>query len=412
VRGLLYAGTERGAYVSSDDGGTWTRLGTGLPVVPVHDLAIHGDDLVAATHGRAFWILDDIGPVRQAAAGDAGGLRLFEPRPTPRLEAFWGWTAREGREGHLHMDNATATWTRPYPEGEGLEAPTHCLDAGDNPPNGVVLTYRLPEGLGADAVRLRILDAGGGVIRSFSSAEPAKEPLDDREAWHREPRLPARPGLNRFAWDMRYPGPEHLPKDVFWAGSRTGPLAPAGTYQAELRAGDETVRVSFEIVPDPRTGAARADLEARFDLAIRIRDTISEAHRALRTIHAVRAQAAAWVERTRGSVHADGVEAARKALDEALTPVEEALMQTRARHREDILNYPVRLNDKLASLMGAVEEGDFRPTDAMYALFDELAGQVAAQRRALAAALESRLGAVNDAVHAAGLKPMTADEVG
>jgi hypothetical protein len=362
---------------------------------------------VAATHGRSFWILDNLGPVRQGP--NQGGLRLYEPRPTPRLEPWWGFSGREGREGHLHMDNGTAVWTRAHAEAEGLEVAPHFLDAGDNLPTGVILTYALPATAGAESVSLRILDAGGGAIRTFTSAEPEKEPKDPRDAWRREPRLPARPGVNRFVWDMHYAGPEHLPKDVFWAGSKNGPVAPPGTYQAEIRVGEASARVSFAIVPDPRVTTPAADLEARFDLAVRIRDTVSDAHRAIRTIHALRSQAEAWVERTKGSERAEAVGAATKALLDALAPVEEALMQTKARHSEDILNFPVRLNDKLAALMGAVEEGDYRPTDAMYALFDELSGQVAAQRRALGAALETHLGALNDAVRSADVPPVHAD---
>lgn len=405
--GLLYAGTERGVYVSYDEGQSWAPLGRGLPVVPVHDLAIHDDDLVAATHGRAFWILDDLTPVRtDSAAAREADVHLFAPRKTIRMEAGWGFTAREGRAGHLHMDNATARWTRPYADHKGEAVPLQFLDAGQNPPSGVILTYRLGALATHQTVTLRILDAADQVIRTYTSEEPPKEPRDDAEAWHKEPRLPATQGINRFVWDLRYEGPEPLPRGVFWAGSRTGPLAAPGSYRAELKAGDVTSTVSLEIALDPRVETPISDLQAQFALALRIRDTLSEAHRAIRSIHSLRSQAQGWVERTRETPQASAVESAKKALDEALTPIEEALLQTKARHHEDVLNFPVRLNDKLSSLLWTVEEGDYAPTDAMVRLFEELAAGVERQRRALATAVSTHLSALNEAVRAASLDPV------
>jgi photosystem II stability/assembly factor-like uncharacterized protein len=410
-RGVLYLGTERGVYVSLDDGGSWRPLGEGLPVVPVHDLRVHADDLVAGTHGRSFWILDDLGPVREmAGAGTEGGLYLFRPRDTVRLEPDWGFSRREGRAGHLHMDQATAAWERPPAEAEGEPVPVRFLDAGENPPTGVLFTYRLSPEEAEGPVTLTILDAAGTVVRRFTNAAPPKEPKDDADAWRREPRLPARPGLNRFAWDMRYPGAEHLPRGVYWAGTKNGPMAPPGRYEAELTAGERSVRVPFALVPDPRLSVPEADLRARFELALRVRDAISDAHRAVRTIHALRQRAQGWADRARAAGRGEEVEGARKALVDALAPIEEALIQTKARHSEDLLNYPSRLSDKLSSLLLAVEAADARPTDAMYALFDHLAGQVAEQRRSLSQALERHLPAFNAAVAALALAPVAADE--
>ena len=408
-RGLLYAGTERGAYVSFDDGGSWQPLGE-LPVVPVHDLAVHGDDLVAGTHGRAFWILDDIGPLRQwegPAAGD--GAFLFAPRPAERWEPGWSFNAREGRAGYVALDNTMATWERR--PGETDQDPPRFLDAGENPRAGVVFTYRLPAGA-PEPVTLTIRDAAGEVLRTFSSAEPPKEPVDDADAWRREPRLPAGEGLHRFAWDMRAQGAGHLPKGVYWSGPRRGPYMPPGRYTAELRVGETTLATGCEIVRDPLSTATQADLDARYALAVRVRDAISEAHRAIRTVHRVRVQAKAWEERAKGTTQAEAVAAAVKALDEALTPVEEALTQTKAKHHEDILNFPVRLNDRLGSLLGAIEEGDDRPTDAMHALFGELEAAVETQRDTLARALRERLGALVDAVRSADLPVVAVEEVG
>lgn len=407
--GLLYLGAERGVYVSSDDGTSWEPLGSGLPVVPVHDLVIRDGDLVAATHGRSFWILDDLTPVRQPASA-LGPICLYPPRPTVRMEAAWGFTTREGRHGHLHMDNATARWTRGYPARKGEAVPMRFTDAGQNPPSGVMFTYRLDAHAATETVTLRISDTSGQVLRTFTSEEPPKEPRNDAEAWQREPRLPTREGITRFVWDMRHAGPEFLPKGVFWAGSRTGPLVSPGTYTAELQAGDRQSRVSFEIVPDPRVATPLSDLQAQSELALRIRDTISEAHRAVRTIHSLRAQAQIWADRTHEGPHGEAVEAARQALDGALTPIEEALLQTKARHHEDVLNFPVRLNDKLASLMWAVEEGDYGPTDAMVELFEELRRQVERERRALATAVANHLSALNRAVRTANLDPVSAPE--
>jgi photosystem II stability/assembly factor-like uncharacterized protein len=402
--GLLYAGTERGVYVSLDDGDHWEPLGTGLPVVPVHDLAVHEDDLVAATHGRSFWILDDISPLRQVTeATQRASVHLFTPRPTVRGEPWWGWTSKEGHHGYVHMDNALATWERPYGEEDGAEPSPRMLDAGENPPAGVILTYRLDEAAAQRRVVLRIRDAHGHVVRTYTSDEPPSSPRTDEEAWQREPRLPATPGYHRFVWDMRYPGPGPLPRGVFWSGSRRGPWAPPGKYEAELEAGDLTVRVPVHVILDPRVTTPPEDLEAQFALSWRIVRTLSQVHEAVRAIHAARSQAQGWRERVRGAPHEAAVARACDALEEALAPIEDRLFAAKARHRDDLLHFPMRLSEKLDALLQALQRSDNRPTQAMEEVYRHLDSQVRQERQTLRQVLKERLAALEDALRQAGL---------
>ncbi len=357
--GLLFAGTERGVYVSLDDGGSWEPLQLDLPVVPVTDLAVKEGDLVAATQGRGYWILDDLSPLRQldpAAHGD--GVHLFAPRPALRVAM-----------GRAEEPGA----------------------AGTNPHPGAVIDYLLPAERDPETpVRLEIQEADGTPVRTFlpeptegEKPEPLPKHLTD------DPRgLPVEPGFNRFAWDLRYPGAESYDGRVYWNRSLAGPRAVPGTYRAVLTVGDETRAAAFEVRPDPRTSATVADMRAQFDFLVGVRDTLSRVHAAVRRLRDVRDQLKAIEERyPEGAAHHD-VAIAAAALAEKLTAVEEALLQTKSKSPQDPLNFPIRLGDKLAGVRAAAATGDHAPT-----------AQAVAVARELTAAIEAELAKL-DALHA------------
>jgi photosystem II stability/assembly factor-like uncharacterized protein len=363
-RGLLYAGTETGVYVSFDDGGSWQSLQGNLPVVPIHDLLVKDGDLVAATHGRSFWILDDLSPLRQMPA-DLGDVYLFQPRPGLRFQSG----GRVRPEGGGVRDYAgpggmvVTLRNRPKPDGDGVEV--EVLDAGTNPPSGVVVHYYLRE---AAEVTLEFCEADGTLIKRFTSA--AKQ----------GPRVPATAGGNRFVWDMRYPDAEGVPGGlVLYGGTLTGPVAPPGSYQVRLTAGGRTLTAPFEIRRAPNVTASDADLRAQFDLLIRIRDKVSETHRAVAEIRSIRQQADTWVERAQGRPDAAALADAAAALRARLSAVEEELLQVKARARQDLLNFPIKLNNKLVLLGNVVASALHRPTRQSYEVYDDLAGRVDAQ---------------------------------
>jgi photosystem II stability/assembly factor-like uncharacterized protein len=353
-KGLLYAGTERGMVVSFDDGSSWQSLQLNLPIVPITDLAVKDDDLVVATQGRSFWVLDDLTPLRQVRPELAKlSLHLFRPRGAYRLPGF-------GRPGSSRTE-------------------------GENPPSGVVLHYYLneppPKGT---RLELELLEAGGKLIRRFATeGEPAA------------PRLEAKKGMNRFVWDLRYPAAESFPGMVLWGGL-PAPLAVPGKYQARLRLADQGQAVAFEVKPDPRSSATPEDYEAQFRFLIAARDKLTAAHRGIKQIRDVRDQLQALGKRLKPRKDSADVLAASGALEKKLTAIEEALHQTKARSPQDVLNYPIRLNNRLASLAGVVSAGDSRPTDQAVAVGQELTRQIDAELAKLRRVLEEDLASFNE----------------
>ncbi|HEX6809923.1 MAG TPA: glycosyl hydrolase [Gemmatimonadaceae bacterium] len=378
-RGLLYVGTERGVWVSFDDGAHWQPLRRNLPIVPVHDLAIKNGDLIAATHGRGFWVLDDISPLRQLTpAVVARDAFVFAPRPVYRASFSGGPT-----NGAQH-------------------------DAGPpkagNPRSGAVVYYwlRSPN----DTVTLDFLDAGGRVLRSFSSrvanpADTARGVEDVEVPVRRQPIAPNKAGLNTFAWDLRMPDPASFKGMVLWAGNPVGPLVVPGRYAVRLTVNGHAQTQSFVLRPDPRSRATQADLVAQFALLTRIADTISAANNAVKTIRSVRTQLGA-----RSSQLGDAKDAAT-ALADSLTHIEQAIYQVRTRASEDPLNYPIGLNDKLAELAAYTGAGNARPTAQDYAVFTELATRLDTQLRRLRTTLGG-LKSINSALGKAGASPIVA----
>ncbi|HET9014256.1 MAG TPA: glycosyl hydrolase [Thermomicrobiaceae bacterium] len=374
--GLLYAGTENGLYVSFDDGGHWQSLQLNLPVTAIHDLAVKGDDLVAATHGRAFWILDDLSTLRQmndeVAAEPA---HLFAPQPVVR---YRGGFRRFPEPSEVRRSYVAAGGSPVISYRAGKDEQTF-LDAGQNPPSGVVVTYWLkdaPEG----EVRLTFLDGQGNEIRSFSSEKPAEAGTSSGHGHGRkkqDPTIPKKAGANRFVWDLRYPDAHDVdPPAILWAGSTRGPLAVPGRYQVRLTVGDQSYSQPFEVRKDPRIAATQQELETQFALMLRIRDKLSETHDAVTQIRALRAQAEDWSRRAAGQPNGEQVVAAAKALGETLTAVEEELIQVKSKEMEDPLNFPIRLNNKLAALGSIVDTADAQPTDQAQQTYSELAGAI------------------------------------
>jgi photosystem II stability/assembly factor-like uncharacterized protein len=375
---LLYAGTETGVYVSLDGGARWQPLGMdlpgesgeaagatagSLPVVPITDLVIEGNDVVAATQGRSFWILDDVSPLRQGAAG--AETRLFEPSPALRFFAA-------GR-----------------PEA-GL---------GQNPPSGAILYYTLARApKDEEEVTLEFLDGSGAVLRKLSSKPKADAAAggDEEDGPPRPPqKIPARAGLNRAIWDLRGEETSRFKGLILWSGETRGPVVPPGRYQVRLTAGGQTFTQPLEVRKDPRLSTTDADFVKQYDLRRRIRDKLTETHDAIGRIRDVREQVRSAAERSKAAGGRAEVAAAAEELDKKLTAVEEALYQTKNQSSQDPLNFPIRLNNKLAALARTVESADSAPTDQSHAVYDDLVAKIDAQLQALAQLLSADLASFN-----------------
>ncbi len=363
-KGLLYAGTERGIYVSFNDGENWQPLQRNLPVVPIHDLAIQSreKDLVAATHGRGFWVLDDLTPLYQINDSVAESRAfLYKPRETYRISGF------------------------------SSEQPGLAL--GKNPPNGVVVSYYLSDTLGEkDTLKLDFSDEQGKLIKSFST-KPTGKDADD------QPKVSADSGMNRFIWDMRYPDAEKVPGAIFWGGTTDGPQAVPGTYQVRMTLKDKSWTQSFEIRKDPRILTTNGQFKEQFDFLLKIRDKISEAHKAVNTIRDIRAQVNDLVKRLEKHPKKDTITTLSKRLNDSLKVVEEAIIQVKIKAGQDALNYPIKLNNKIAALADVVSSADTKPTQQSYEVYKQLSGQLDTFLARYKQTIDTSLKTFNNAVH-------------
>jgi hypothetical protein len=374
--GLLFAGTERGSYVSFDDGGNWKAMQLNLPVVPVTDMAVKEGNLVVATQGRGFWIFDDLAMLRQVEDDSfEQAVRLFRPSPAWRLA------------------------------NKSTDKPGH---RGRNPADGVVLRYWLREDLPEDtAIELVIADADGNTIRTFTR-KPAKEEEDVEPTLGDDERtLTAKAGLNRFEWNMRYPSVEKFEKLVLWNDELEGPRAVPGDYTATLDINGQSQTVGLEIRPDPRVDAAPADLQAQFDFTWGINRKLTQTHQAITQIRATRSQLEAIEKRVEGQEQYNDLVEAAATLKEQLKGIEETLYQTKMEARQDPLNFPIRLNDKLASVMWSASFGDHPPSASTIAVRDELVGAIDEQLAKLESVLDSGLASFNALVARSQLPAVT-----
>jgi photosystem II stability/assembly factor-like uncharacterized protein len=367
-KGLLYAGTETGIYVSFDDGANWKSLQMNLPTSPIHDLIIKDDDLAVATHGRSFWILDDISPLRQIGArGTNAEMVLYKPHSVYRF-----------------------LWPEDYERRQPV-AP--------NPPKGAVLSYYFSQAPKGEAT-LDILDAQGNVVRRYSSLD--KKEADTPPEWpDQEPpqeKIPVDAGLNRFSWDLRYDGPRKLPGEVGAEYRNRGPFALPGNYQARLTANGKSQTVPFELKVDPRTNVSMADLQKQFDLQMKIRQQLSDLHSSVNDIRVIRAQFHGLQSRLSDDPRYKPILASCDALDKKMTPIEEQLLQVKIKSSEASLNFPVLIDEQLHSLVFSVGASDAPPTQQQYAAFESLSQQAAPLIAQWKQLMSTDVAALNDAM--------------
>jgi hypothetical protein len=369
-QGLLYAGTERGAYYSENGGRNWQPLQLNLPVTPITDLQVRDDDLIAATQGRGFWILDDLPVLRQQAASATSGVRLYAPGEVYRLVA-----------------------------GSRSENPGH---AGTNPYDGVSLFYELPEDFSeADSLSLEVLRAGDEEPIWTWLPEVDGDEADEDDSISEQRVLSTEPGLHRHVWNLEYPGMERFDGLILWSDMKEGPKAVPGEYIARLTAGDAVQVVAFDVLPDPRSQATAEAYEAQFRFVVEARDLLSRTHEEIGRIRTLRAQLDGLRERL--GQDADDLLGRIDDIDAAVTAVEEALYQTKNRSRQDPLNYPIRLNNKLTSLMRLVAGDDRGPTSQAWEVKAMLSDEIEAQLNTLDGVWREQLPALNAAIRDSGM---------
>jgi photosystem II stability/assembly factor-like uncharacterized protein len=402
--GMLWAGTGRGVYVSDDDGDRWAPLQLNLPVVPVWDIAFNGASVVLGTHGRGFYVMDDASPLRALFdMDDHATVRLFPMAPVVRPRGGRGG-GRDAAAGVAMVENDMVAFERTY--GRDGEPETRWLDAGQNPPAGVVVHYYVGEDAHVDAetpLTITVRDREGTELKVFSS-----HPADPRPGEKAGPKLNARPGAHRVVWDGRYPDALPMPNAVYRGGGSRGPLAPPGRYRVELKLGDTELVQHVDLVRDPRLEASDEDLQAQFDLLLTIRDEVTRVHQAVFRIRRTREA----VQHYQGLAQGEAAEALKEAAAALLGQLEELegeLHQTKALSSKDLLNVPGKLAQRLVSLSGAVGMGQSRPSRQMYDVHAELSQRTEALLARVAGVFAEQGAQFAEAVAAAHLPVLPAE---
>ncbi|MCP5053093.1 MAG: glycosyl hydrolase [bacterium] len=345
-KGALFAGTETGIYFSIDDGNNWQSLQLDLPVVPIHDMVIRNNDLVLGTHGRAFWILDDLTLLYQSLSAQKKSKEtldhfLFKPAKTFRFYAEHSWGRRSSGS------------------------------AGKSLTPGVIVNYFLKTKPGKDEpVTLTFLDSDGKDIRTYQQ-KPARKG---------EPSVPAKAGLNRFVWNMSYPPATQVKGAVFWGPGTVSPMAVPGSYSVRFKVGKREMTQSFEIVKDPNLITTQEQYRQQFDFLMDIRDKLTVVHNAVNEIRGIREQIKWITNRTKKESYFKKLSESAQALEKKLEPLEDALIQHKAKATQDLLNHPIKLNNKLAALGSWIVRGTVgAPTKQARDVFESLSQRVDAQ---------------------------------
>jgi photosystem II stability/assembly factor-like uncharacterized protein len=381
VKGLLYAGTETGVYFSLDDGAHWQSLQLNLPTSPVHDLAVKDDDLVAATHGRSFWILDDLSPVRQASSANvADDFHLYRPATAIRLH---------------------------FPDQVDRKRPV-----GDNPPKGAVLDYYLKaKPADKEEITIDISDARGKLVRHLSSRKEEKQ--EQPPEWPDQEKsaelLPAEAGMNRFAWDFRSDAPAQIPGAFYVGEPSRGPLVIPGTYQVKLTVKGQSQTAPLEVKLDPRiqNQVTQADMQQQMELAEKVKQDIDALHRAVNQIRELRGNLQTLQKWAGPGSSSSEVITAAKALDQRMAPVEELLIQVKMKSSEGNLRYPNMLNEQYWSFNEVVQGVDGAPTPQQLMVYDELHSRLSAQLAKWQEIERTEVAALNDLMRKNGVPALT-----
>ena len=331
VKGLLYCGTEYGMYISYDDGANWKPFQLNLPMVPITDLTIKENDLIVATQGRAFWSLDDLGIIQQKAAGITNkDLHVFAVNDAYLFDGYQNLNAK---------------------------------NAGMNPPNGAVINYYLKNMTDSSKISIEVFDKNKKTIKLFSNT--AKE---------KEDKIDVNKGMNQFVWNMIYPPAEKIDGLILWHGNVPGPRAAPGNYSFKIKADKDSAEGNFVIRANPTYKLSQQDYEDQFNFLITVRDKFNEIQKAIKNIRDVRKQIDDFTAKQGKDLPAD-IKQQADTINKQMTAVEEALHQTKAKSGQDVLNFPIRLDDKISGLYDFAVSGNAAPAKQVKDAYAELSVQ-------------------------------------
>ncbi len=354
VKGLLYAGTEYGMYISHDDGANWKPFQLNLPMVPITDLTIKENDLIVATQGRSFWVLDDLTVVQQKSTGIINkNLHAFSVNEAYRFEGF----------------------QNPNPKNTGM-----------NPPNGAVINYWIKNITDSSKVSIEILDKQKKQIKLF--ATDAKE---------KENKIDVSKGMNQFVWDMKYAPAEKIDGQILWHGVVPGPKAAPGNYFYKIKAEKDSIEGGFVVKANPVHKTSQQDYEDQFNFLITIRDKFTEIQKAIKNIQDVRKQINDFTARAGKDLPKD-IKQQADTINKQITVIEEALHQTKAKSGQDVLNYPIRLDDKISGLYDFAVSGNAAPAKQVKDAYAELSAQADMQLNKLKKIMSIDLQAFNKSI--------------
>ncbi len=360
-KGLLYAGTEWGMYVSFDDGLNWNSFQLNLPITAIRDLHVRDNDLIAATHGRSFWMIDDLTPLHQLSKDMTNNdSHLYKPDTAYRMQQSQGW------------------------------GPANTMLEGKNHPNGAIINYYIKNSKETDTIKIDILEMDGSLIQSFSNhaKEDKLNPASTKS-------LNVKSGGNRLIWNMRYPGYKTFKGMVFYSSPNRGPKAIPGTYKARLTYNGEISEQTFSIVKDPRLSNSASDYKKQFDFLIAVRNEVSRANEAITTIRAIKEDLHYLNKKAANNEDLKGL---LSEFETKLSVIENNIHMTKNQSRQDPLNYGIRINNRLAFLLADSQRGDYPPTDQSLAFFKVVTQELNTEVNDLNKLLDSYITAINNKV--------------
>ena len=349
--GLLYAGTEYGMYISYDDGANWRPFQLNLPIVPITDMTIKDNDLIVATQGRAFWIIDDLTMVQQ-----------YDPAVT---------------EKNIHVYTVNPAWRIPGREERFSGGRRGPVNAGANPPNGVVIKYFLKNVTDSTKGSMVLMDKNKKVIKTYSTDS-------------KDNKLDLSKGMNQFVWNLQYPGAETIDGMILWNGTPGGIIAPPGEYSFKLKAGVDSAEGNFVVKADPNYVCSQADYDAQFQFLQTAMGKFNEVQKGIKNIRAVRSQINEFVGK-QGKDCPKEVKLLADSINKKLTSIEETLYQTKAKSGQDVLNFPIRLNDKLSGVFDMANSGNMAPPKQAKDVYAVLSVQCDEQLNKLSAVLKEEV---------------------
>ena len=400
---ILYVGTETGLFVSFDDGNNWTKIeSSSLPVVPIYDIDIKDNNMVLATHGRAFWILDDITVISQLNKVKDNNV-LFNPAPTYRILPPFGFRLFGGGPDNAKAYMAslgTPVLIEKTKDANGIVHADY-LDSGENPPMGVPVVFYLNDEF--DSAKIVISDSNGNEVRSLSTEDNDKEekPLV-KGPGKKKSDLRINKGFNEFIWDMYANDPYKLEGEQLTAGV-SGPMVTPGNYNLELTLtkgkNSTTLSTTVKLVKDPRVSASEKDLNDQYDLLQDINSKLSDVHKTVEIVRVNQEEIKSWISRSESVDNFDKIKSDGEKLIAELNDIEKSMVFSDYRGARDRLNVPVVLNVKLAGLIPVVDSADFKPTDQSFGVFKEVSSEIDEQFDKLKAMQESGLADFEDLIY-------------